>query len=75
MNLIPDRVSGTSIGAALLVGVIFPVPGLVLAALAGAGAFLLRNPKRATLLYVATALAAASIARLAIHWVFGTFLM
>jgi len=75
MNLIPERVSATGIGASLLLGVIFPVPALVLATVTGAGAFLLRNPKRATLLYVATALAAASIARLLIHYVFGTFLM
>jgi len=75
MNLIPDRVSGIGIGAALFVGVILPVPGIVLAALAGLGALLLRNPKRATVLYLATALAAASLARLSIHWIFGTFLM
>lgn len=75
MNLIPDHVSGLGIGAALLVGVVFPVPGLVLATLTGASAFLLRNPKRATLLSMATALAAASAARLLVHYVLGTSLM
>ncbi len=75
MNLIPDRISATGIGLALLLGVIFPVPTLALAAAVAAAAFLLRNPKRTTLLHFATALAAASVARLLIHWVFRTFLM
>ena len=75
MALIPDRVSVISIGAAIFLGVLFPTPALVVAGLLAAGSFLIPQPKRSTLLYIATATAAAAIARLFVHTVLGTFLM
>jgi len=75
MNLIPDRISAVGIGAAIFIGVLFPVAALILAAVAGAGAFFVPQPKRSTVWYLATALAAAAVARLTVHTVLGTFLM
>lgn len=75
MNLIPNRVSAVGIGAAIFLGVLLPVPALVFAGVLAAGGFLIDQPKRSTVWYIATAAGAAAIARLFIHTVLGTFLM
>ncbi len=75
MNLLPDRVSAVGIATAIFVGVLLPTPALVGAGILAAGSFLAPRPKRATLLYLATAMAAAALARLFVHTILGTFLM
>ncbi len=75
MNLIPDRVSAIGIAAAIFLGVLVPVPALVVAVVLAAGGVLVPQPKRSTLWYLATATAAAGIARLFVHTILGTFLM
>ncbi len=75
MDLIPDRVPALGIGAAIFLGVLLPVPALVLAAVLGAGGLLVSQPKRSTLWYLAVAAAAAAGARLAVHAGLGSLLM
>ena len=75
MNLIPDRVSAVSIGVAIFFGVLLPIPALVSAGILATAAFVVPRAKRSTVLYLATAAAAASLARLFVHTVLGTFLM
>ncbi len=75
MNLIPDRVSAVGIAAAIFLGVILPIPALAIASVLAAGGFLVEQPKRSTMWYLATAAATAAAARLLVHNILGTFLM
>lgn len=75
MNLIPERVSVVAIGAAIFLGVLLPVPALIFSGALAAGGLLVEQPRRSTVWYIATATAAAAVARLFVHTVLGTFLM
>lgn len=75
MNLIPDRVSAVGIAAAIFLGVLVPTPALIVAVVLAIGGVLVPQPKRSTLWYLATATAAAAVARLFVHTILGTFLM